>query len=135
MPISFDFLGHLARYNRQISDMNEFAERLAYFTNVHNWILDHNELGASWEAGHNQFSDWSAEELKARLGYVKSTEDTRNETIFEETSAESVDWIKAGAVTHIKDQANCGSCWAFSTIGSLEGAHFVTSGELLEFSE
>ena len=130
------YMNYLANFGKTINDLQEFETRLGHFTATDVDIEEINSQGNTWTAGHNQFSDWSAEEYKGMLG-LKMTEENDGELVtFDESNlAAEVNWVTAGAVTDVKDQGQCGSCWSFSTTGAMEGAHFIATGELLSFSE
>ena len=134
--LTFSYLKYVAQWGKSHIDVHDFNARLQNFIATHQFIEEVNEAGKNWIAGHNQFSDWHHAEYKQMLGYVKGEGVASPKVqIFEETNALEVNWVDAGAVTPVKNQGSCGSCWAFSTTGSLEGAHFVATGELLSFSE
>lgn len=100
-----------------------------------------NAQNLTYTLGHNQFSGMDLIEFTQYLGFSneKFTENLRGftnvESIDVSSLPSSIDWVDLGGVTPVKDQGQCGSCWSFSTTGSLEGAYFVTYGELLSFSE
>jgi len=92
--------------------------------------------------GVNKFADLSAAEFKTRHNaqafYAnRSVVNVPNMYTPEQVAAAStpIDWRAKGAVTHVKDQGQCGSCWAFSTTGNIEGQHFLANKKLVSLSE
>ena len=135
--IELEYMNHLARFGKNLADSEEFNVRLANFEVTHNFINKVNAAGVSWVAGHNQFSDWHRSEYQNMLGYVADTTPEMIQATHFDTSnlADEVNWVTAGAVTDVKDQGQCGSCWSFSTTGAVEGAMFQKTGKLQSFSE
>ncbi|OQR87901.1 cysteine protease family C01A [Achlya hypogyna] len=123
----------------------DWVHRFEVFILNDQFIASHNEdPSASFTMGHNEYSHLTfAEFKKLRTGlrvpesYIQSRAKygLRNIAVNMTDVPNEVDWVSKGGVTPVKNQGMCGSCWAFSATGAIEGAAYVSSKKLVSVSE
>jgi len=128
----------MQKHNKDYNNDMEFQYRLGVYRSNLQFIEEHNRLNKGFTVAINKFADLTNVEFAALYnGYMMS--ETRNGDVYEYNPlaeiAGAVDWRTKGAVTGVKDQGQCGSCWAFSTTGSTEGAYFLAGNKLVSISE
>jgi len=119
---------------------DDTVKRLIWEANL-NYINKHNEEANNglhtYTLKMNKFGDLTSEEFGAIYNGYRGMKQRHGiqYSVSGKANPDSVDWRKEGYVTPIKDQGQCGSCWAFSTVASLEGQHFKANGTLVSLSE
>lgn len=132
-------------FNLHFQNENHLYDILKKWIVNEKYIQYINSQQLPYQLGHNQFSgmdefDFIQYILQNRnfYNYPRKFDLVRqftNDTLVNIPLPSSVDWVSAGAVTPVKDQGQCGSCWSFSTTGALEGAFFIQNKQLVSFSE
>ncbi|KFM79809.1 Cathepsin L, partial [Stegodyphus mimosarum] len=129
-------------FQKQYSGEEESKRRLIWENHVAD-IVRHNleyDLGIhSYRKGLNEYADLGHEEFVKTLNGFKGVRLNKSTStfmpLFNINLPDTVDWRQKGLVTGVKNQGQCGSCWAFSTTGSLEGQHKKKTGKLVSLSE
>ncbi|KAF7846704.1 hypothetical protein BT93_L3897 [Corymbia citriodora subsp. variegata] len=141
----------MARHGRIYMDNLEKAKRYEIFLKKLRFIEDFNSKAAnrSYTVGLNQFSDLTTEEFRARYNGFRPTPRSLNSsaaTTFNYQNVtqaqdsinsipDSISWVDKGLVGSIKQQGLCGSCWAFSTIATVETLLAIKGGRMVDLSE
>jgi cathepsin L len=136
---SQEFATFTQKYGKTYSGA-EFQKRQNIFLANKRFIESHNAGNKSFTLAINEFADLTHDEFTHMYTMPKfdATKKQQKNVKKFQTGLKlptTVDWRTKNAVTHIKNQGQCGSCWSFSTTGSTEGARAISTGSLISLSE
>jgi KDEL-tailed cysteine endopeptidase len=139
------FFNHTKKFNLIFENGKDYLRRLEIFIENVRYIHRHNDdIRYTYKLGLNQFSHLTFDEFldSVHISGTRPPSFIRKFGGFlhgippnSSFIPSSVDHVKAGHVTNVKDQGNCGSCWAFSAVGAIESAYAIKYHKLQTFSE
>ncbi|XP_059155054.1 digestive cysteine proteinase 1-like [Physella acuta] len=127
-------------HNKVYKDDEEHETRKQIFRKNLRFINSKNRAGLTYTLAVNHLADRSEKEMKVMRGFRYTHGDHGGKkfslmAMDKQDVPDQWDWRLQGAVTPVKDQAHCGSCWSFSATGAMEGAYFLKNGHLERLSE
>ncbi|KAG2248823.1 probable cysteine protease RDL6 [Brassica napus] len=144
VEVGFIFQTWLSTHGKSyVNALGERQRRFEIFKDNLRFVDQHNAKNLSYQLGLTRFADLTVEEYRDLSSGRHDNEPIqrarrvshRYVSLPGDQLPESVDWRKEGAVTAVKDQGSCSSCWAFSSVAAVEGINKIVTGELISLSE
>jgi len=133
-----EFTGFLKKFEKKYESLEALEKRFDIFRENVKAIFEHNSAShKNFTMGVNQFTDLTPEEFKTDYGsgLLLGKASCKTYTPTGKVVPNSWDWREHGAVTPVKNQGQCGSCWSFSASGAMEGAWAIKTNDMVSISE
>ncbi|KAM0941075.1 putative actinidain [Dioscorea sansibarensis] len=140
--VSLLYEGWLVRHNKSYSDLSEKERRYEIFKDNLKHIDKHNAGNHTYTLALNVFADLTVEEYRAtylrtlpprKWKEMENDSDTFNDNV--DAVPDSIDWRDKGAITPVRNQGGCYSCWAFAVLTTVEAVNHKVTGDLVTLSE